>query len=197
MMPLFSVLVTLWLLSSPSQSLAEYSGRVVSVLDGDTIEVLHQGKAERIRLAGIDCPEKRQPFGQKAKQLTSTLAFGKHVTVQPVDKDRYGRTVGEVVLPNGTNLSRELVRAGLAWWYRKYSTDPILAALELEAHGAQRGLWSDPNPIPPWELRRLSKKRPTLTSALPAQRHLEEAHEIETALVDHPESRTEAIGRDR
>jgi hypothetical protein len=100
-------------------------------------------------------------------------------------------------LPDGTNLSRELVRAGLAWWYCKYSTDPILAALELEAYGARRGLWSDPNPIPPWELRCLSKKRPTLTSALPAQRHLAAVQEIDTAVVDHRESKTEAIGRDR
>ncbi len=75
------------------------AGCVVS--DGDTITVLHNGKGERIRLHGIDCPEKRQAFGRRAKQFTSTLVFGKTVTVQGVDRDRYGRTVGVVLLPGG------------------------------------------------------------------------------------------------
>lgn len=183
-MKLFWSVVLLIFLSLPSFSVAsDFSGRVVAILDGDTIEVLHNGKAERIRLAGIDCPEKRQPFGQKAKQFTSTLVFGKHVTVQPVAKDRHKRTVGEVILPDGRNLSRELLRAGLAWWYRAYSTNLLLAMLELEAQEAQRGLWSDPNPTPPWELRRHSKKRPALTSTIPSQRHLDQVQESGTIVV--------------
>lgn len=105
------------------------------------------------------------------------------MTVNPIDKDRHQRMVGEVILPDGTHLSRELVRAGLAWWYHKHSSDPTLAALELEAHDARRGLWSDPNPIPPWELRRLSKKRPTMTSAVSADPHLEKIHAIGLFLV--------------
>ncbi len=80
---------------------ADCTGRVVGVSDGDTITVLHNGKGERIRLHGIDCPEKRQAFGNRAKQFTSTLVFGKTVTVQVVDRDRYGRTVGVVLLPDG------------------------------------------------------------------------------------------------
>ncbi len=136
-----------------------FTGKVVSVLDGDTIEVLHDGKAERIRLNGIDCPEKRQPFGQKAKQFTSAMVFGKHVTVEPLRKDRHGRTVGDVIVSDGSTVSRELLKAGLAWWYRKYSTDRSLEALELEAREAKRGIWSDPHPIPPWEMRHPSKKR--------------------------------------
>jgi len=114
-----------------SQTLAaDFTGRVVGVSDGDTIAVLHNGKGERIRLHGIDCPEKRQAFGKRAKQLTSNLVFGKTVTVQFVDRDRYGRTVGVVLLPDGRSLNHELVRAGLAWMYRRYTTDQSLSDLE-------------------------------------------------------------------
>ena len=137
------------LLLSPYACFADFFGPVVSVLDGDTIDVLHNGQAERIRLSGIDCPEKGQAFGKKAKQFTSTLIHGKEVTIQVLRKDRHGRTVADVVLPDGTNVSRELLRAGLAWWYRQYSKDESLGTLEVEAQQAKRGLWADPNPIPP------------------------------------------------
>lgn len=133
---------------------ADFTGKVVGVLDGDTIEVLHDGHAERVRLNGIDCPEKAQPFGKKAKQVTSTMVFGKEVTIHVLGFDRYGRTIGEVILGDGRNLNRELMRAGFAWWYRKYSKDFSLGDLEDEARLAKRGLWIDPDPIPPWEWRR-------------------------------------------
>ncbi len=86
---------------------------MVGVSDGDTITVLHNGKGERIRLHGNDCPQKRQAFGKRAKQLTSNLVFGKTVTVQVVDLDRYGHTVGEVLLPDGG--PRVLQFAGYPW----------------------------------------------------------------------------------
>lgn len=143
------------LLFTPSvEAAVPFTGKVVAVLDGDTIEVLHNGKAERIRLHGVDCPEKKQAFGQKAKQFTSSLVFGKTVVVVPSKKDRYKRTVGDVFLPDGVNVSYELVKAGLGWWYRKYSDDVILAGLEWEAQLERRGLWTDPSPIPPWEWRK-------------------------------------------
>ncbi len=115
---------------------------------------MHNGKDERIRLHGIDCPEKRQAFGRKAKQFTSGLVFGNTVTVTVMDVDRYGRTVGEVILPDGQVLNHELVRAGFAWWYRKYAPeDGTLAQLEADARQAKRGLWADAEPVPPWEWR--------------------------------------------
>ena len=138
------------------------TGPVVSVLDGDTIEVLHNGQAERIRLNGIDCPEKGQAYGKKAKQFTSTLVYGKEVTIQVLRKDRHGRTVADVVLPDGTNVSRELVRAGLAWWYRQYSKNESLGALEEGARQAKQGLWADANPVPPWEVRHPEQGRTPL-----------------------------------
>ena len=131
-----------------------FSGKVVSVLDGDTIEVMHLGRAERIRLEGIDCPEKGQAFGNRAKQFTSRAAYGKVVTIQATKRDRYNRIIGTVCLPDGENLNQELVRAGLAWWYRHFSTDRTLGQLEAEARANRRGLWKDANPVPPWDFRR-------------------------------------------
>ena len=149
------------LLFCPSVSFADFTGPVVSVLDRDTIEVLHNRQPERIRLSGIDCPEKGQAFGKKAKQFTSTLVYGKEVMIHVLSKDRHGRTVADVLLPDGTNVSRELLRAGLAWWYWQYSKDESLGALEEEARQAKRGLWADPNPIPPWEIRHPKQGRTT------------------------------------
>lgn len=92
------------LLCLPALAFADFTGRVVGVSDGDTIKVLHNGKAEKIRLHGIDCPEKGQPFGTKAKQFTSSLTFGKTVTIHVTDMDRYGRTVADVILPDGRSF---------------------------------------------------------------------------------------------
>ncbi len=143
-----------------SQALAtDFTGRVVVVSHGDTLTVLHSGKAERIRLSGIDCPEKRQPFGKRAKQFTARLTYGKEVTVKDLGQGRDGRTIADVILPDGRVLNRELVKAGFAWWYRRYAPDDgTLAQLEQEAKGAKRGLWADPHPVPPWEWR-ITRKR--------------------------------------
>ena len=106
---------------------------MVGVTDGDTITVLRNGRHEALRLHGIDAPEKGQAFGERAKQFTSGLAFGKTVVVRVKGRDRYGRTIGDVSLPDGRNLNQEVVRAGYAWWYRRYSADQRLAVLEAEA----------------------------------------------------------------
>jgi micrococcal nuclease len=132
-----------------------FTGKVVGVSDGDTISVMRAGKAVKVRLYGIDCPEKKQPYGTRAKQYTSEMAFGKEVEVRIKTTDRYGRIVGEVILQGDSSLNKELVFVGLAWWYRKYApNDRILEKLEAEAREAKRGLWADKNPIPPWEWRR-------------------------------------------
>lgn len=130
-----------------------FEARVVGVSDGDTITVLYRRTQEGIRLNGIDCPEKAQPFGSRAKQLTSELAFGKTVTVRPVSRDQYRRTVADVILPDGRSLSHELVAAGLAWHYTRYSKDETLANLERKAREVRIGLWSEGRAIPPWEFR--------------------------------------------
>jgi endonuclease YncB( thermonuclease family) len=107
--------LTLLLMRDPG---LEFVGKVVGVIDGDSIRVMHEGQAEQIRLIGIDCPEKRQPFGTRAKEYTSELAFGQAVTVYVDKRDRFGRRVAEVLLPDGRSLNQELIKAGLAWWYR-------------------------------------------------------------------------------
>jgi endonuclease YncB( thermonuclease family) len=133
---------------------------VVGLSDGDTLDVLREGKAVRIRLHGIDTPEKAQAFGTRARQLSSELAFQQTITVQVHDTDRYGRLVGEVLLPDGRSLNQELVRAGLAWWYRQYAPhDTTLAQLEAEARAAKRGLWADADPVPPWAWRKARSPR--------------------------------------
>jgi micrococcal nuclease len=147
--------IVLLILAFPACS-ADYSARVIGIADGDTITVLTADKTQhRIRLWGIDAPETGQDFGSRAKQAASELAFGKQVTIRPLDTDRYGRTVADVILPDGRSMNREMVGKGMAWWFRRYALrDAELARLEGEAKAARIGLWSQPNPVPPWEWRR-------------------------------------------
>jgi micrococcal nuclease len=153
-------LATGTLLLGLSAHAEEFTGKVVGVSDGDTIKVLRAGKQVRVRLSGIDCPEKRQAFGKRAKRFTSDLVFAKTVTVKVMDIDRYKRIVGEVILEDGTNLNHALVRAGLAWWYQRYAPgDRELERLEKSARENKRGLWADPDPLPPWEFRKRRRKR--------------------------------------
>ena len=149
----YPVLLAILLLAPVQVLAASFSGLVVKVTDGDTIQVMHDGRAEKIRLAGIDCPEKKQPFGQAARKFVLELAAHKVVTVNVETTDRYGRTVGEVILPDGRSLNQELVQSGYAWWYRQYSSDKTLARLEEEARTNSRGLWSEADPVPPWQWR--------------------------------------------
>jgi endonuclease YncB( thermonuclease family) len=148
------LLLGVFLLATIAFSASNLTGNVVGISDGDTITVLVDQRPIKIRLHGIDCPEHGQPFGQKAKQFTSDLAFKKTVTVRQVDKDKYGRIVGDITLPDGSSLNREIIKAGYAWWFRQYSTDASLGQLEDEARRAKIGLWADPNPIAPWEWRK-------------------------------------------
>ena len=150
-----ALLVVFACLAWTAAAFADFSGKVVAVKDGDTLEVLTNRVPVRVRLYGIDCPEKGQAFGQKAKRFTSDLVFGKTVKVREKDRDRYGRTVGEVIIEDGRSLNRELVRAGLAWWYQRYAPkEADLQALERDARKARAGLWADADPVPPWKWRK-------------------------------------------
>jgi micrococcal nuclease len=132
----------------------EIQGKVIRVLDGDTIEVLQDKKPVRIRLANIDAPEKKQAFGRwSANQLKALLA-AQPVTVTYTQTDRYGRIIGRVFTTNGTDASRFMVQSGAAWVYERYNTDKSLPALQREAQEQKRGLWADTNPVPPWEWRK-------------------------------------------
>ena len=132
-------------------------GKVIAVRDGDTIEILFDGKPLVIRLAHIDCPElkKKQPFGAAAKKFTSDFCFGKMVRVENDEKfDRNHRLIAVVYNENGINLNRQLVKAGLAWHFKKYSSDQVYSQLEVTARNNHIGLWSEKNPIPPWDWRK-------------------------------------------
>lgn len=129
------------------------SGKVVGVHDGDNLTLLVERTQHRIRLNGIDAPERGQPWNQRARQALADLCFGRQVEVVVRGTDRYGRELGDVYV-GGLFVNAEMVRIGLAWHYIQYSHDEGLAALENEAKQAKRGLWADPSPVPPWEYRR-------------------------------------------
>ena len=134
------------------------NGRVIKVTDGDTITILNADlKQIKIRLHGIDTPEEKQDFGTKAKQFTSALAFGKTVSVNVLNKDRYGRSVGIVFLPDGRSLNKELLKAGLAWHFKQYDKSTEFANLELSARTKKLGVWSMGNAIAPWEFRKMKR----------------------------------------
>jgi endonuclease YncB( thermonuclease family) len=133
------------------------TGKVIAVKDGDTIKMLYDGKPLTIRFAHIDCPEikKGQPFGQAAKKFTSDLCFGQNVTVITEGKyDRYKRLIAVIINEKGENVNKELVKAGLAWHFKKYSSDTSYDKLELTARERKIGLWADDNPTPPWDWRK-------------------------------------------
>ncbi len=138
-------------------------GKVVSVADGDTITVLDATNTQhKIRLQGIDAPEKAQPFGQKSKQSLSQLVYNKQVVDEYQKKDKYGRTLGKV-LHNGTDVCLEQIKLGMAWHYKQYKSDQpkevreTYAQAELAARAIAVGIWKDKNPTPPWEFRKQNK----------------------------------------
>lgn len=141
------------LLAVSSAALADFSGTVVRIVDGDTLDVLVANRPVRVRLAQIDAPERSQAFGARARQALSALAFRRVVTVADVGVDQYGRQLGTVYVA-GANINAAMVDRGMAWAYRWYLTDRSLIRLEQQARAAHRGLWIDPAPVAPWLFRR-------------------------------------------
>jgi len=157
----FLLLFVFFSLLSATKYFAPWYGKVVGVSDGDTLKILAQNKVTKVRLYGIDSPEKRQAFGQKAKQRTSDLCFGQEVRVEPLTLDRYGRVIARVYLKDERDLGNILVEEGLAWWYHHYAkTDDKLKNLQDRARRQKLGLWADAHPTPPWEFRRTKKHKP-------------------------------------
>ena len=132
---------------------------MVGVSDGDTVTLLDGLQTQhRIRLAGIDAPEKAQPYGDASKRHLSEMVFGASVTVEYAKHDRYGRIVGKI-LKGGHDASLEQLRAGLAWHYKQYQREQsradrgTYAGVEIEAQQAHAGLWRDSAPVAPWTWR--------------------------------------------
>jgi endonuclease YncB( thermonuclease family) len=149
-----------------STSLADtLQGRVVGIADGDTVTVLDDSNTQfKIRLMGIDAPEKKQAFGNKSKESLSAMVFNKQVTVEYSKKDRYGRTVGKITV-DGIDANLEQVKAGMAWHYKQYQNEQsvedrsLYAEAEDQARAETRGLWFDVDPTPPWDWRRQMKNK--------------------------------------
>jgi endonuclease YncB( thermonuclease family) len=141
------------------------TGQVVGIADGDTITVLDSGNRQhKIRLAGIDAPEKRQAFGERSRQNLAALVFNRTVTVEWDKLDRYGRTVGKIMV-NGIDANQAQVSAGMAWWYEKYRAEQAptdqraYAAAEQQARTHRIGLWRDAAPVAPWDWRKAQRSK--------------------------------------
>jgi endonuclease YncB( thermonuclease family) len=139
---------------------AELKGKVVSIADGDTITILdHANYPNRVRLAGIDAPEKSQAFGQVSKRSLSDLIYGRMVKVDWVHRDRYGRIIGKVTI-DGLDVCLEQIRHGMAWHYKHYAAEQpatdrqTYADAENAARSGKLGLWHDPKPVAPWDFRK-------------------------------------------
>ncbi len=146
-----------WL--SAGVSAADLHGKVVGVADGDTVTVLDSEKHQhKIRLAGIDAPEKAQAFGQASKKSLSDMIYGHEVSVNWDKRDRYGRIIGKISADQ-RDVCLEQVRRGMAWHYKQYQRDQspadrhAYAAAEEQARTNHVGLWGDTNPVPPWDFR--------------------------------------------
>ena len=149
--------------ASPPQT---YMARVVRIIDGDTFDVLDSNNhLLRIRMNGIDAPEKGQAFGTRAKEKLAALCGAKTIRIVPFRKDRNGRWIADSFLGQ-TSLSAAMIREGMAWHFKKYSSDTTLAQLEQQARQKKIGLWSDPAPVAPWEYRAGRRTRSSQVASL-------------------------------
>jgi endonuclease YncB( thermonuclease family) len=135
----------------PALSWADFVAKVVTVHDGDRLTIRHDGYNETIHIKDIDCPELKQPHGKQAKHATSAYVGNRDVVVRGLIRDKQGRVSAEVLLQDGRNVGHELLKEGLAWWKKSSSGDRSLETLEELARASRKGLWADPNPVPPWK----------------------------------------------
>lgn len=149
---IWRVAVSVAFLALAAPSLADFSGKVVDVADGDTLTVHAGARSVRIRLWGIDAPEHGQPWSRRARAALRERALGRIADVAERGVDRYGRTLARVSVA-GADLAEVQLREGHAWVYRLYTDDERLLALEHEARSARRGLWASGDPEPPWRYR--------------------------------------------
>ena len=162
-MILKKLIALIWLCIAMSLNAATLQGKVVSVADGDTITILDSQKTQhKIRLQGIDAPERAQAFGNKSKQSLHEMVHGKQVTVDSQKKDKYGRVVGKILL-NNTDVCLEQLKRGMAWHYKQHANEQpkedreTYSLAEQQAKTEFKGLWRDKQPVPPWEFRKQNK----------------------------------------
>lgn len=141
-------------------SAQRFSVKVVGISDGDTFTAINDDNLQlKIRIYGIDAPEKKQAFGSKSKEFLSSLIFGQRISIDVQSKDRYGRYIAYVYSPEGKDVSLLMLHEGMAWHFIKYDNNKVYSEAENVARKAKRGLWTDPSPIAPWDFRAQSKKK--------------------------------------
>jgi micrococcal nuclease len=134
------------------------TGKVVGIADGDTFTMLDNNNRQvRVRLYGIDAPEKNQDYGQVSRKFLSDLVFNEKVTIKEIETDRYGRTIAIVTL-DSIVVNEALLKAGLAWHYGRYDNNPLWVVLELDAQSKKKGLWAAKDPVAPWDFRKNERK---------------------------------------
>lgn len=135
----------------PSLAWADFTAKVVTVHEGDRFTIYHDGRRETIYLKDIDCPELKQPFGKQARRVSTAYVGSRDVVIRSLKQDRQGRKTAEVLLADGRNVAHELLNEGLAWSRPQSSDGQNLKDMEELARAAHKGLWADPNPVPPWK----------------------------------------------
>lgn len=146
-------------ISGTNNALADFKARVITVHEGDKVTILHGGRTETIFLKDIDCPDLKQPYGEQARRTTAAYAGNRIVTIRAVHRDGKGRTTAEIILRDGRNVGHELVKEGLAWARKNTRGGKKLAEIEQLVRAEHKGLWSTPNPVPPWEWKLKGRSR--------------------------------------
>ncbi len=149
---------TMFLIACTGSS-QEFQGVVTHVRDGDTFEMILDHKKVVVRVNGIDCPEKGQPFGKEARQFTDSLCMNEQVKLVVHGKDKYKRILATVILPSGKILNEELLESGMAWHFKKYNNSEHYHLLEQSARKKAAGLWNSRAPVAPWEYRRPQSRK--------------------------------------
>jgi endonuclease YncB( thermonuclease family) len=135
----------------PGISWADFVARVIAVHEGDRLTIHHEGRKDTVYLKDIDCPELKQPYGKQARLATAAYVGNRDVVVRALTRDRQGRVTAEIVLQDGRIVAHELLKEGLAWLRPHTAQNRDLGEVEQLARAAGKGLWSDPNPVPPWK----------------------------------------------
>jgi len=135
----------------PVLARAEFVARVLIVHEGDRLTVHHEGRKDMIYLRGVDCPELKQSYGKQAKHVTAAYIANREVVVRDLKRDRQGRMTADILLPDGRQIAHELIKEGLAWVQPGGAGDQDLKDMEELAKASKNGLWSEPNPVPPWK----------------------------------------------
>lgn len=148
---LITVTMPIWLMAETIWAGTDFVARVLMVHDGDRLTIHHQGRRDTIYLRDIDCPELKQPYGKQAKHATAAYVANREVVVRDLKRDRQGRMTADILLPDGRQISHELIKEGLAWVQPGRSSDRALKDMEELAKAAGTGLWAEPNPVPPWK----------------------------------------------